>query len=167
MTDPPWRIGSPSFSRRNTSQGSSVRPSAAASAMSGGCSRCREDGLPNPAGGLAVDPPELEPFLGLRAVVRDDGPELVPVGLGVAPFASGRIEPERRVGQGEPQLPDPGHVDSEELLAQLLARLRLDPPVDVAVLRSVAVRLVHLHHWPTPATELLSFSSASAGSVDG
>src|SRR5262249_36959967 len=117
--------------------------------------RAGEDRVPDP---LRVGPavaPELEPLLGLRAVVRDDRPELLPVGLRVTPVAGRLVETEVRVRQRQAELADPWHVDAEELLPQLLARLRLDPPVDVAVPRPVAARAVHLHERPPPAVERL------------
>src|SRR5688572_26707323 len=44
-----------------------------------------EDGLADPARLLAVEPAELEPFLGLRAVPGDHRSKLVPRRLGVGP----------------------------------------------------------------------------------
>ena len=85
----------------------------------------------------------------------DDRPQLVPVGLRVAPLAGGLVEAQRRVGQRQAELADPGHVDAEELLAQLLGRLGLDPPEQVAVLLARRARAVHLHQRRPPAVERL------------
>src|SRR6476620_11931464 len=140
MTDPPWRIGSPSFSWRKTSHGSRTPllmrhiaslPAPRARLRTHKCARSRarrrlalhspeqgrtssrdgarrhEDRVADPLGVGPAVAPELEPLLGLWAVIGHDGPELVPVRLGVAPFAGGLVEVEVRVGQGEPQLADP------------------------------------------------------------
>ena len=107
----------------------------------------------HPARLLAHEPPELEPCLGHRAVVRDDRPQLVPVRLGVAPRRRLLVEPQLGVGDDQAELADPRHVDRQELLAQLLGGLGLDPPVQVAVLLARRARAVHLHQRAPPAVE--------------
>src|SRR5207244_6421838 len=149
MTEPPWRIGSPSLSRRKTSHGSRVRPSPAETAstsrsgvfwsvISGGCRRRSSRGAQNrvadPLRCLTVVSAERKALLGFRAVVRDDRPELIPIGLAVGPDARRVIKDEIGIRNPQPELPDPRPVDRQELLAKLLGGLGLEPPVDVTIL---------------------------------
>src|SRR5438876_7982874 len=125
--------------------------------MSGGCRRSSGRGAQNrvadPLCRLTVVSAERKALLGFRAVVRDDRPELIPIGLAVGPDARRVIKDEIGIRNRQPELPDPRHVDRQELLAELLGGLGLDPPVDIAILRALAAWPVHLHERPPPALE--------------
>ena len=63
------------------------------------------------------------------------------------------VEAQVGVRDDQPELADAWHVDGQELLAQLLGRLGLDPPVQVAVLLARGAWAVHLHERAPPALE--------------
>ena len=165
ITEPPWRIGSPSFSWRKTSHGSSgVADSASRPRSAGSWSVTRPRPRPGAPRGSCRGPTACRSQFIRRNSSRswDFGPWFVTTvrsscqsGSRVAPLAGRLVEAELRVRQRQAELPDPRHVDRQELLAELLAGLRLDPPVEVAVLRAVAARAVHLHQRAPPAVERL------------
>ena len=78
----------------------------------------------------------------------------VPVGLGVLPDAVVAAA-ELRVGERQAELPDLRHVALEELLARLLVRLALDPPVDHRVVLGRDRVAVEHHQRLPPAVERL------------
>ena len=92
---------------------------------------------------------------GRRSVAADDGLERLPVGLRVDPAAGGLVLTERRVGHGEAERPDAGHVLVEELLAQLFVGFGLEAPHQKGVIGRRIRGPEEVHDRLPPAVERL------------